>query len=1265
MKTESWLKHHAVKKMLALLFVLLAGLGGAEAQNIFVNIRTSGSTPSTAIIAAPAGYSYSAAAPVSGTTWNIVSRTTTMPQNTTPGTFSTNYTGLALKDSSGASITPTLTVSYYSAVTTGTRTEPSTATSENVIQPGGVMAEAWRNYLNASGNYFAFTVSNLPASTPYGIYFYGGTGTSGQGVGVALAAGNFLAGAATNGFTTNTTVNSAGTLGSIWTVGGGKTNLMPQTTTWNVLYGQSDAAGGLRFLFNGLSSYAYLNGFQIVPLAAPGASGVTNQTVIAGNNAALIAVVSGLPAPALQWFSNNVAIVAETNATLTLSNVQFAQNGAAYSLVASNLLGAVTNSMTLTVIVTPGINGLNNQAASVGSAVTIPATVSGVPTPALRWRFNGNNLSDGASISGSATDTLTINSAQAADSGVYSLVASNSAGAVTNSMTLTVSAGNVAPGITGPANQTVIQSNNSTFTTSVSGLPVPGLQWRVNGVDIPGATSTTLTLTNVLFAQNGFVYSLVASNSAGLATNSAALTVLVPPVISQPPTNLSVVVGSPATFSVGASGVPAVKYQWLTNGNPLANATNAAYTIASAQGANNGLVFSVVVSNSAGVVTSSSALLTVLSTMTGSFLPTNGAANLAPDQQLRIVFSGTPTLGAGKLYVRDAADNSVFATIDTSQFASFTLFGATVTNAAIRTVQGATYFYTPIAIYSNTAWITLNPTNRFAYNKTYYVNADAGLFLDSANAAFPAITGTNAWRFSTKAVGPATPTASTGPTNLTVALDGAGDFATLQGASDWIPQNNTLKRTITVQPGTYRDNATFAQSRNNVMVMGAGATRQDVQIFYPYPAFANATGAGTLRLESSDIYIRNLTIDDAVYLNFNGVTFAGPIQTLITTGNRLIFDNVLIKGGQDTLYTISGITYFNRCEIWGSVDYIYGAALTVFDQCDIVEIRNTGGPITAPNTDPAAPYGLTFLNCNFPRALTANGYPYDVGTGNTTFQRPWRQDGNTAIINCALGSQISTKGWGEWDGRETTCRAREVGTTLIGGGTTTPAQRQAAGAYWLNTIDPDYVSNSSLDPTNALLFGAGGTNNRVAVTINTNDYTLAAIFGNTYYNLNGWLPATIPTITTHPTNRTNNVGTATTFTAAAIGTPAPTFQWLKNGTNIFGATNASFSLAAVKLADNGVYSVVASNSAAAVTSSNATLTVPVPPTALTPQINGATLNFFWPTNSIGFRLEMQTHPPGVGLNSNWFTVPGSADTNQKFFTLDTSLGSAFFRLVYP
>ncbi len=1121
-------------------------------------------------------------------------------------------------------------------------------TDNNSFSPTPVLLMGNYIYENNGIYYFTFSFTGLPANKTYFLYGLGNGNASGQGSTwwVDVANGHGTASATANYGLGDRNVTLASNQDISWVK-------IPATTT---------AAGALTFRVvrlnaaengTGGSGRAYLNGFQLLALASPVTTGLTNQTVIAGNTALLSPVTTGTPAPAYQWRSNGVNIVDATNASLSLPNVQFSQNSVTYSLVASNYAGAVTNSMTLSVFVTPGIAGLTNQAAAVGSDVIIAGTVSGVPTPVLQWRRSGTNLV------GQTGNSYSIANAQAADSGTYSLVASNRAGIVTNSMTLTVSASDVPPNLTGPTDQTVIQTSNATFTASASGLPLPALQWRVNGTDIPGATATSLTVSNASYLQNGHVYSLVASNTAGVVTNSASLFVLVPAAITQQPTNLSVITGSAATLIVGATGVPAVKYQWSRNGSPIANATNSSYNLASTSGADNGSVFSVTITNTVGTVASSNATLTVLSTMTGALLPTNNASGIAPDQQLRIVFSSTPKLGSGKLYIRDASNNALLETIDTSLFQTITLFSATVTNNYTRTVQGSVYFYQPIAIYGNEAWITFS--NRFGYNKTYYVNADAGLFLDGANAAFPAITGTNTWRFSTKTSGPATPTTSTGLTNLSIGLDGAGDFATFQGAADWVPQNNTLKRTFNVLPGIYRDYLCLRQSRNNIAFIGTGANRTDAQLIYLYPS---GSSAATMSITTSDIYVRNLTVDNKVYLTNNGVVFAGPINTVFTAGNRIIFDNTLLKGGQDTLYANSGTAYYYRSEIWGSVDFIYGDQLAVFDQCDIIEIRSSGGPITAPSTPYAQPYGEVFLNCTFPRALTANGYPYDVGTGTTTFQRPWRQDGMTAIINCALGSQFTTKGWAEWDGRETTCRAREAGSTQIGGGTVTPAQRQAAGAYWLNTADPDYTS-SSMNPTNALLYPPSGNLNRTNVTVNASDYTLDAMFGHPHFNLGSWRPTTLPTITTQPTNKTASAGSATSFSVAAFGHPTPTYQWRKNGTNLLGAKNATLAISSPTLYDNGTYSVVVSNSAGSITSSNAVLTIPAQPTSLVPSVEGATLSLSWPANQTGYRLLAQTNPLGSGLSASWYPIAGSSVTNQVTLPIDPANGSVFLQLAYP
>jgi pectin methylesterase-like acyl-CoA thioesterase len=888
-------------------------------------------------------------------------------------------------------------------------------------------------------------------------------------------------------------------------------------------------------------------------------------------------------------------------------------------------------------------------------------------------------LSDGATgngstISGSTTSTLSITNAQAADSGTYSLIASNSAGVVTNSMTLTVSSSPVAPGITGPTDQTVIEGSNATFAASVSGLPIPTLRWLENGITIPGETTSTLVLAAVSYAKNGNVYSLIASNSAGVVTNSATLTVLVPTSITAPPTNVAVVVGSPVVFNVTAGGVPAPSYQWNRNGSPIGGATSSSYTLSNPQGVDNGAVFSVTVSNSVNSVTSSGATLTVLSTMTGTFLPTNGAVNISPDQQLRIVFAdGSPRLNTnGTFTVRDAADNSLVQTIDASQFLAYTPGNTsiqTIPNAAVRFTQGSysgtgagstAYYYMPIALYGNEAWITL--TNRLAYGHTYYATCDTGLFLDANGASFSGIAGTNTWRLSTKASGPATPTINGGPTSITVGQDGIGDFATFQGAFDWIPQSNTLARTVHVLPGIYRDSATLAGNRNFVTIVGDGASRTNVQLIYPFIYFAPPNPvftAGSLRIESSDVSVENLTVDNIIYGVYHPTgyatsgaagAFAGAINTLATTGKRIVFDNVLIKGGQDTVFNISGVVYYHNCEVWGSVDFLYGAALQVYDQCNVVQIRSTGGPITAPNTAYAQPYGITFLNCTFPQALVANGYPYDVGTATTTFMRPWGKDGMTAAINCALGNQFNTMGWDTMGNtNETTCRAREYGTTMIGGGSApTIAQRQAAGAYWLNTVDPDYTNNPSLNPWDPLVYGSPGTNNRVAVAVNPSDYTLSAIFGNSYFNLNGWMPAVLPTITSQPTNQTVNAGATVTLSVAAVGLPQPTFQWLKNGTNVSGANSSTLTISGATAADSGNYTVVVSNSVGSVVSTTAVVIVaPNPPTGLIATGGEAQVSLSWNASSgaTSYNVKRATVNGGPYTTISNITTTGYTDSS--------------------
>ena len=71
------------------------------------------------------------------------------------------------------------------------------------------------------------------------------------------------------------------------------------------------------------------------------------------------------------------------------------------------------------------------------------------------------------------------------------------------------------------------------------------------------------------------------------------------------------------------------------------------------------------------------------------------------------------------------------------------------------------------------------------------------------------------------------------------------------------------------------------------------------------------------------------------------------------------------------------------------------------------------------------------------------------------------------------------------------------------------------------------------------------------------------------------------------------------------------------------------------------------------------------PVVATRPAPSAPVTLSWPADHIGWRLQMQTNAASVGITSNWVDVPNSVRTNRITFTIDPTLGSAFYRLVYP
>ncbi|MGA2173571.1 MAG: immunoglobulin domain-containing protein [Verrucomicrobiota bacterium] len=337
-----------------------------------------------------------------------------------------------------------------------------------------------------------------------------------------------------------------------------------------------------------------------------------SQWVTQGRNVSFSVVASGTATLTYQWFFNGSSLGwTARSSTLMVNNVG-TNNTGNYTVVVNNNWGSATSAVaTLTLFVPPGIQTQpNNLTVTQGQNASFSVVASGTAPLNYQWNFNGTALS------GATTSALTLTNVQTTGAGNYNVVVTNNAGSITSQVaTLTVL---VPAGITTqPQSQAVVQGQNASFSVGASGTAPLSYQWNFNGTAVSGATTSALTLTNVL------------TNSWGSVTTAVAmLTVYVPPAITTQPQSQAVAQDQNVSFSVVASGTSPFTYQWYFNGTAVSDATTSALTFTNVQTTGAGS-YMVVVTNNAGSITSAVATLTV--TNPDVTLSLSGNAGMTPN----------------------------------------------------------------------------------------------------------------------------------------------------------------------------------------------------------------------------------------------------------------------------------------------------------------------------------------------------------------------------------------------------------------------------------------------------------------------------------------------------------------------------------------------------------------------------------------------------------------------------------------------------------
>jgi pectinesterase len=565
-----------------------------------------------------------------------------------------------------------------------------------------------------------------------------------------------------------------------------------------------------------------------------------------------------------------------------------------------------------------------------------------------------------------------------------------------------------------------------------------------------------------------------------------------------------------------------------------------------------------------------------------AMLPADKARDVNPDTHLELTFPSEPNVGtSGQVRVYDAADDRLVDTLDMSippgprntrtsapydklfykSFPSYSTMTRYRPNAPVDAnapapgtyqinyvggkTDGDAYHFFPVLIHGRTATINLH-NHCLEYGKRYYVQIDPGV-LTVSDGSFKGIAGKKGWTFTTKKA----PLAA-GAKRLVVSPDGTGDFCTIQGAIDSIPDKNPDRVTIFIKNGTYEEMVYFRRKEN---VTFLGEDRDKVVICYANNAIFNPP---VLNVKTGGEVVNHnrraaMAVDRSTGIWLVNVTAKSlgraPAQAegLLVNGSKNIVYDVNIVGSGDALQS-NGSAYYERCRINGAGDTILTKGPGFFKDC---QLASRGAYMWVRNTNEN--HGNVFVDCKFST----------LGGGQTVIARCPTNKGidypycEVVLINCGL-SGISPEGWGPLGGDTSKMRQWEYNST--------------------NISDGKPVDVSHRHPASRQL-----TMEKDAETI--------ANYSNPTYVLGGWTPAMAPIILAQPQSVTAERGRKVSFSVKVAAVPEASYQWLWNGKPIGGSTTRTLSIEAASPTDAGEFSVAMTNPSGSVTSQKVTLTV--------------------------------------------------------------------------
>ncbi|KAI4301437.1 hypothetical protein L6164_034716 [Bauhinia variegata] len=249
---------------------------------------------------------------------------------------------------------------------------------------------------------------------------------------------------------------------------------------------------------------------------------------------------------------------------------------------------------------------------------------------------------------------------------------------------------------------------------------------------------------------------------------------------------------------------------------------------------------------------------------------------------------------------------------------------------------------------------------------------------------------------------------------VVVSQDGSGNFTTINDAIA-AASNNTNATAgyflIYITQGVYQEYVSINKSKAYLMLVGDGINRTIITGNHSVDDGWTTFNSATFAVVAPGFVAVNIT--------FRNTAGPGKHQAVAmrSGADMSTFYSCSFEAYQDTLYTHSLRQFYRECDIYGTVDYIFGNSAAVLQNCNLyprLPLTGQFNTITAQGrTDINQNTGISIQNATI---RAADDLAPQVGTVQTYLGRPWKQYSRTVYMQSFMNSFINPAGWHEWDG---------------------------------------------------------------------------------------------------------------------------------------------------------------------------------------------------------------------------------------------------------